>query len=110
MNSVNSSTGFSPFQLHLGCLLHILPPVTEERESQRTTMPEEQWAIMLLSQLKHDLMEAQDNLLAAKASQATQVNKSHAPTVTFKIGDHVLLATKHRRHKYIQKGDKRVAK
>lgn len=110
MNSVNSSTGFSPFQLHLGRSPRVLPPITEEKESQVTTVPEEQRAVTLLSQLKHDLMEAQDNLLAAKASQATHVNKSRAPTITFKIGDRVLLATKHRRREYIQKGDKRVAK
>jgi len=71
---------------------------------------EEERASRLLSQLKHDLLEAQDNLIAAKAAQATQTNKHCAKTIVFKIGDHVLLTTKHRRCEYMQKGDNRVAK
>jgi hypothetical protein len=55
-------------------------------------------------------MEAQDNLLAAKASQATQVNKHRSPALDLHVGDKVMLSTKHRRCEYMQKGDKRVAK
>jgi hypothetical protein len=28
MNTINVSTGFSPFQLHMGCLLHLIPPIS----------------------------------------------------------------------------------
>ncbi|KAG2047334.1 hypothetical protein BDR06DRAFT_835673, partial [Suillus hirtellus] len=79
MNSVNASTGFSAFQLHLGRSPCMLPAMVEEEDIRMMKTPEEQQANTLLSQLKHDIMEAQDNLLAAKASQATQVNKNHAP-------------------------------
>jgi hypothetical protein len=116
MNTVNASTGFSPFQLHLGRSPRMLPPlVTTETattlgaEEERLGTEEER-ATSLLSQLKYDVMEAQDNLLAAKATQATQVNKNRAPALTFQTGDKVLLAMKHRRREYMQKGDKRVAK
>lgn len=108
MNTINGSTGFSPFQLHLGRSPRMLPsllpttPVLQEPEHQR--------AHALLSQLTHDVMEAQDNLLLAKAAQATSVNKTRAPTIALQTGDRVMLATKHRRREYIQKGDKRVAK
>lgn len=64
----------------------------------------------LISRLEDDVMEAQDNLLAAKASQAAQVNKHRAPELVLKAGDKVLLSTKHRRRDYMMKGDKRVAK
>lgn len=48
--------------------------------------------------------------LAAKASQATQVNKHRVPELSLRIGDKVMLSTKHRRREYMQKGDNRVAK
>ncbi|KAG2076371.1 hypothetical protein BDR04DRAFT_1003978 [Suillus decipiens] len=95
MNRVNVSTGFSPFQLHLGRSPHMLPPLTTI-ETPTTLGAEEECATSLLSQLKYDIMEAQDNLLAAKAAQATQVNKNCTPAITFQTGDRVLLTTKHR--------------
>lgn len=49
----------------------------------------------LLSRLKTDVMEAQDNLLAAKAAQAMNINKGHAPTLTLQVGNRIMLATKH---------------
>jgi hypothetical protein len=47
-------------------------------------------------------MEAQDNLLAAKAAQATSVNKHCSTFPPLHIGNRVMLATKHRRGEYIQ--------
>jgi hypothetical protein len=87
----------------------MIPPLVDV-PAPHVVESEEERARMLLSQLKHDVFEAQDNLLAAKASQATQTNKNRTRTITFKAGDHVLLATKHRRREYMQKGDNRVAK
>jgi hypothetical protein len=71
---------------------------------------EEEQVSCLLSQLKHDLLEAQDNLITTKAAQASQTNKHCAKTIVFKIGDHVLLTTKHQRREYMQKGDNCIAK
>ncbi|KAG2737969.1 hypothetical protein P692DRAFT_201670893, partial [Suillus brevipes Sb2] len=108
MNTVNASTGFSPFQLHIGRSPRMLPPLVPS-----TGLPEETEDVRaraLLSQLSNDVLEAQDNLLAAKAAQATNVNKHRAPSLTLQVGDRVMLATKHRRREYMQKGDKRVAK
>jgi len=108
MNTVNASTGMSPFQLHLGRSPRILPPLVpragaaEEQEASR--------ARTLISQLEHDVMEAQDNLLAAKAAQASSTNAHRTNSIVFKAGDRVMLATKNRRRDYMQKGDKRVAK
>ncbi|KAG2741810.1 hypothetical protein P692DRAFT_201657763, partial [Suillus brevipes Sb2] len=107
MNTLNASTGTSPFQLHIGRSPRIIPPlergiVDDDSESQR--------ARVLLTQLQYDVMEAQDSLLAAKAAQATQVNKHRTPELTLNVGDKVMLSTKHRRRDYMQKGDKRVAK
>jgi hypothetical protein len=108
MNTVNASTGMSPFQLHIGRSPRTLPPlvprtgVVEEHEATR--------ARALISQLEHDVMEAQDNLLAAKTAQASSTNAHRAAPIVFKAGDRVMLATKNRRRDYMQKGDKRVAK
>jgi hypothetical protein len=108
MNTVNASTGMSPFQLHIRCSPHVLPPIIphsdvgEESDAAR--------ARAVISQLEHDVMEVQDNPLAAKAAQASSVNAHHSLHLVFKAGDRVMLATKHRRREYMQKGDKRVAK
>lgn len=55
-------------------------------------------------------MEAQDNLLRAKISQAAQANKDRSLNFPFKIGQRVRLSTKHQRHEYKAKGEKQVAK
>lgn len=108
MNTVNASTGMSPFQLHLGRNPRIIPPLTQQPAAEG--VPEDKRARALISQLELDVMEAQDNLLAAKATQATQANKHRTPEHTLEVGDKVMLSTKHRRREYMQKGDKRVAK
>lgn len=107
MNSINASTGTSPFQLHLGRSPRIIPPLARPTPNDE---PEDQRARTLMTQLEHDVMEAQDNLLAAKASQATQVNKHRSPELDLRVGDKVMLSTKHRRRDYMQKNDNRVAK
>ncbi|KAG2078330.1 hypothetical protein BDR04DRAFT_971262, partial [Suillus decipiens] len=107
MNTISASTGFAPFQLHLGCSPWMLPPLLP---TQIPLDSKEQRAHALLSQLKYNIMEAQDNLLAAKATQATIVKKNHTPPLILQVGDCVMLATKHHCHEYIQKGDKCIAK
>ncbi|KIM63171.1 hypothetical protein SCLCIDRAFT_97862, partial [Scleroderma citrinum Foug A] len=64
--TLNASTGFSPFQLHLGHSPHVLPPFSETQD----TDPDSVDAVSFLSQLELDILEAQDNLLTAKAQQA----------------------------------------
>lgn len=65
MNYVNASTGFSSFQLHIGCSPHMLPPLSEQADKDVDTID----ATSFLSRLELDVLEAQDNLMAAKAQQ-----------------------------------------
>lgn len=72
MNTVNWSTGFTPFQLHLGRSPHLLPPLI----SATNNTEEEQSAEDILQRIHEDIHEAQDNLILARVAQAAQANKS----------------------------------
>jgi hypothetical protein len=75
MNTINVSTGFSPFQLLMGQSPQIIPPITVTNEPNTPTPEEEsQAATNLIKRLLHDVAEAKDNLLAAKVSQAEFAN------------------------------------
>jgi len=108
MNTVNKSTGFSPFQLRMGRSPRVIPPLVG-REGTDTT-PEAERAWTLIRNLEQITMEAQDNLLRAKISQAAQANKSRTLTFPFEIGGRVRLSTVNRRHEFKGSGEKRVAK
>ncbi|KAJ7355945.1 hypothetical protein DFH08DRAFT_853973 [Mycena albidolilacea] len=79
MNRVNASTGFSDFQLRMSRS----PPLVYV---PATDAPEEKMAADIISRLELDLMEAQENLLAAKITQAEQANKNRAPEHNIQIG------------------------
>ena len=72
MNTVNASTGFTPFQLRFGKSARILPPIVPpvNGEIEETTAQE------IIADMIPTQFEAQDNLLQAKISQAFQANKS----------------------------------
>ena len=106
MNTVNASTGFSPFQLHIGRSPRIIPPLISSTELAE----EESDAHSFLSRLQDDVHEAQDRLLAAKVSQAAAANRHRKSDPRFQVGDLVMLSTKNRRRDYLSGGDKRVAK
>src|SRR5713226_8497265 len=57
-------------------------------------------AQQLLEDMQPLEMEATDNLLTAKILQAHQANKHHSTKFPFKIGDQVLISTKHQRQEY----------
>lgn len=90
MNTVNASTGFSPFQLKSAffpcIILPFLPPPPLD-------MPSKDLALQVLREIKSDCMEAMDNLMMAKISQAHQANKARSPEIPYKIGDKVMLST-----------------
>jgi len=68
MNSVNASTGFSGFQLHLGRSPRVILPIVPGN------LPVElydagQTATALIDRLNNDVAQARDNLLLAKITQ-----------------------------------------
>jgi hypothetical protein len=108
MNTVNASTGFSGFQLRMGRSPRLIPPIVATPDVDYTD--EEKLATEIIARLDLDVIEAQENLLTAKLSQAEQANKLRGPDHNIQVGDRVKLTTAHRRAAYVKKGDKRVAK
>ena len=109
MNTVNKSTGFSPFQLYLGCTPRILPPlILTDIDSTHT--PAELSAQTVINRLQHDVWEAQDNLLKAKILQAQQANKHCLAIFPFEVGQQVRLSTLHCHQEYKLCNGKHVVK
>src|SRR5271168_1461946 len=90
MNTVNSSTGFTPFQLRLGRNPRIIPPLVQKPTSEQT--PAELTAQSVIDRLEHDIWEAKDNMIKAKISQAQQANRSRLHGFPFEIGQRVASA------------------
>ena len=57
-----------------------------------------------------DFLEAQDNLLRAKISQAANANKTRLLTFPFQVGQRVRLSTENRCREFKAAGERRVAK
>lgn len=112
MNTVNASTGHTPFQLHLGRAPRVIPPLFNASTSSTATEIglAAVDAARLLETIETDVMEAQDNLLLAKTNQAAHVDHHCGPEIVYKTGDKVLLSTFHHHREYMQRGDHRVAK
>jgi hypothetical protein len=70
MNTINTSTGFTPFQLRFGKSPCILPPLIPLDED----IDRDQSARDIISLMQPIEMEAKDNLIEAKISQAQQQN------------------------------------
>jgi hypothetical protein len=106
MNSVNASTGFSNFQLHLGRAPRLIPPLVP------TALPDElrSAAESVITQIQIDVMEAQDNLLQAKVFQQHYANANRGVEFVYQVDDLVMLSTFNRRREYRKKGEKRAAK
>ena len=107
INTVNKSTGFSPFQLRMERSAQVIPPL---EPATVDTTPKEERAHKMISKIEVIMMEAQDNLLRAKISQAMQVNKFCGLTFPFEVGGRVRLSTLHWRHEYKKAGELQVAK
>ena len=106
MNTLNASTGFTPFQLRFGKTPRILPPIIPNDGEGH----EESSAREIVARMRPIQMEAQDNLLGAKVNQANQENQHRQLTFPFKIGDRVVLSTAHRRRAYKSGDQTRAAK
>src|SRR5882762_1720664 len=111
MNTMNISTGFSPFQLRMGRSPRLILPLTQDTVKRITNeILESLAAVELIDRLNQDLMEAKDNLLAAKVAQSEFASRHCGDEVEFKVGDKVLLATDHRCREYMQSKSGRSAK
>jgi hypothetical protein len=106
INMINASTGFSLFQLCMGCSPHIIPPLVQSEDEEFTDIH----TTTVIERLRLNVLEAQDNMLHAKISQALAANEHHTDDFPFKKGGQVVLSTLHRRHDHKAKGEKRVAK
>ena len=109
MNTVNSSTKFTGFQLHLGRSPRVIPPIVPE------VLPVDllgaaDTAIKTVQKLADDVAEARDNLLLTKITQSHNSDAHRAPDPAYKVGNLVMLSTKHRCHEYKKKGERRAAK
>lgn len=107
MNTMNTSTGFTPFQLQMGQSPWLIPPLVTPLP---TSSEEETSVHEIIQKLQNNILEAQDNLLCAKFSQSVEANKHHSLTFPFVIGSCVQLMTLHQCNEYKAKGEKRVAK
>jgi hypothetical protein len=104
-NTINKSTGFSPFQLHTGRSPRLIPPIsTTERRAGDMDVHE------LIQQINTDVAEAKDNLMLAKIFQADQANRKRGPEDVYKEDDLVMLSTANRRKEYAMAGSGRSAK
>lgn len=109
LNTVNSSTGYTGFQLKTGHSPRLIPPLipfkpeAEEVDSVHRAMD-------VLERLRDDVVEARDNLLQAKVSQAEFANRHRSKEEVYVVGQRVMLSTFHRRRDYLRKDEKRVAK
>ena len=107
MSTINKSTGFCSFQLKMGQMPQILPPlITINKPSNNSKAS----ALEVIRRIHIDTLEACDNLARAKISQSAQANKTWTLTFFFRIGNRVQLSTKNRHHKFRTLGLLHVAK
>jgi len=90
--------GFSPFQLCMGHSPRLIPPLTEAMANESLSDPD---ALTLVERIERDMVEAQDNLLVAKISQAEFANRHRADEVVHTVGNHVMLSIEHCRWEYL---------
>ncbi|KAF9550320.1 hypothetical protein CPC08DRAFT_647956 [Agrocybe pediades] len=87
MNTVNTSTGFSPFQLKTGRSPRIIPPLLPLPSD---VSPAHITAREVIEKVNMDVQQAQDSLTAAKVRQAYHANQHRGDEIVHKEGDLVI--------------------
>ena len=106
MNTINASTKFSPFQLHMGRAPRIIPPLISRGKEKDDGID----VFERIERIQADVAEAKDNLMLAKLFQADHANRRRAPEDVYKVNDLVMLSTANRRKEYASTGSGRSAK
>ena len=115
MNTLNKSTGFSPFQLCLGHrsrLNWLIPPLVQDQDVLALN-PSELSAQTIIERIQHNVWEEQDNMIKEKflkPKAAQQANKHWKTDFRFEVGQRVRLSTLHRWSEYKSKNEKCVVK
>ena len=91
MNTINSSTGFSGFQLMNGLLPRIVLPLIVTPSTSPSDPLHNAKALLL--QLEDDVNAANDNLLLTKITQSAQKIKHRSTEIRYEVGDQVILST-----------------
>jgi hypothetical protein len=86
MSTLNKSTGFFLFQLQMGQMPCILPPLVTHPEPMDDV---ELFTMEIIKCIQKNTTKAQDNLFRAKILQSVQANKSHTLTFPSKDGKQV---------------------
>ena len=107
MNTVNKSTRFSPFQLRYGRSARVLPPLLPPPPNPSN---EYNNARAVMEEISTNIADTRDNLLLAKITQSFHSNSSRGSTVSYKVGDKVMLSTLNRRQDYKSNDGRHVAK
>ena len=109
MNTVNASTSYSGFQLHLGRSPWVIPPLIPSLLTPEQT---DCWPLIsdLIDCLNTDVTDAWDNLLLVKITQMHHANKFCTLDPLSNIGDLVMFLTSNWCHEYKKKGEKRTTK
>lgn len=110
MNTINASTGHTPFQLKSGHSPRLIPPLTLHESDPDEDQTEQVSAIQIIDHIQRNVQGAQDALTAAKTRQAHHANAHRGPEDVYRLGDMVMLSTKNRRREYTKKNEKRSAK
>lgn len=112
MSSVNTSTGYTHFHLHLECTPKLLPPLTPEsvHDICKDFPADVTKVLEAIMSLKTDIVDAHNALMATKISQATSANTHRGQEPTFAVDDLMYLSTAHRRREYLNGSNKHVAK